>query len=65
MTKLDVPKFSGPLDPPAVNAWLNKCEDIFVGYKAMNPGKITPVLQILFVGILMEEPIGGRKIVLS
>lgn len=54
MSKLKVPKFSGPLDLPTVNAWLNKCEDVYEGYEAMNPGKITPALQILFTGISME-----------
>ena len=56
MTKLNVPRFTGPLDPPTIFAWLNKCEDVFEGYEALNPGKITLALQILFAGIAMEEP---------
>ena len=60
MTKLDVPRFTGPLDPPTIIAWLNKCEDVFEGYEALNPGKITPALQILFARIAMEEPTAAK-----
>jgi hypothetical protein len=60
MSKLEVLKFSGPLNSPTVNAWLNKCKNIYEGYEAINLNKITSLLQILFTGIAIEESITAK-----
>ncbi|KAG1791880.1 uncharacterized protein HD556DRAFT_1383432 [Suillus plorans] len=56
MTKLDIPAFSGPLEPATINAWLGRCEDSYLAWSALNAGQVMPSqLRIVLAGLKLEE----------
>ncbi|KAG2129156.1 hypothetical protein DEU56DRAFT_818094 [Suillus clintonianus] len=57
MSKLDLPTFSGPIEPTMINAWLGRCEDSYLAWSAWNPGHtISPQILIILAGLQLEEP---------
>ncbi|KAJ7194559.1 hypothetical protein GGX14DRAFT_404601 [Mycena pura] len=56
MSKLDVPKFKGPMSPAAIILWLDRVTDSFDAFVAFNDDKkLTPPLRILYAGLALEE----------
>ncbi|KAJ7715204.1 hypothetical protein B0H16DRAFT_1616861 [Mycena metata] len=56
MSKLDVPKFRGPMSPAAIIQWLDRVSDSFDVFVAFNDDKkLTPALRILYAGLALEE----------
>ncbi|KAJ7249390.1 hypothetical protein C8J57DRAFT_1239842 [Mycena rebaudengoi] len=56
MSKLDVPKFKGPMSPAAIIQWLDRVTDSFDAFVAFNDDKkLTPALRILYAGLALEE----------
>ncbi|KAG1721781.1 uncharacterized protein EDB91DRAFT_1274880 [Suillus paluster] len=57
MSKIDIPTFSGPLEPAAINAWLGCCEDSYLAWSALNAGQVMPPqLRIVLAGLKLDEP---------
>ncbi|KAJ6458441.1 hypothetical protein C8R45DRAFT_1109959 [Mycena sanguinolenta] len=56
MSKLEVPKFKGPMSPSAIIQWLDRVSDSFDAFVTFNDDKkLTPTLRILYAGLAMEE----------
>ncbi|KAJ6553204.1 hypothetical protein B0H19DRAFT_1295858 [Mycena capillaripes] len=56
MSKLDVPKFKGPMSPAAIIQWLNRVTDAYVVFVAFNDDKkLTSQVRILYAGLAFEE----------
>ncbi|KAG1736866.1 uncharacterized protein EDB91DRAFT_1291397 [Suillus paluster] len=57
MSKLDIPTFSGPLEPAAINGWLGCCEDSYLAWSALNAGQVMPPqLRIVLAGLKLDKP---------
>lgn len=56
MSRLEVPKFKGPMSPSAIIQWLDWVSDSFDAFITFNSDKkLTPALQILYAGLAMED----------
>ncbi|KAJ7218571.1 hypothetical protein GGX14DRAFT_560915 [Mycena pura] len=56
MSRLEVPKFKGPMSPSAIMQWLDRVSDSFDAFVVFNDDKkLTPELRILYAGLAMEE----------
>ncbi|KAJ6530661.1 hypothetical protein B0H19DRAFT_1273653 [Mycena capillaripes] len=56
MSKLEFPKLTESLTPPAIHGWLSHCEDTYEAWQAMNPDRsIAPGTLITLAGLKMEE----------
>ncbi|KAJ7259348.1 hypothetical protein C8J57DRAFT_1472119 [Mycena rebaudengoi] len=56
MSRLEVPKFKGPMSPSAIIQWLDRVSDSFDAFVTFNDDKkLTPMLRILYAGLAMEE----------
>ncbi|KAJ7353499.1 hypothetical protein DFH08DRAFT_805045 [Mycena albidolilacea] len=56
MSRLEVPKFKGPMSPSAIIQWLDRVSDSFDAFVTFNDDKkLTPALRILYAGLAMEE----------
>jgi hypothetical protein len=56
MSKLDVPRFKGPVTPTAIIQWLDRVTDSFDAYVAFNGDtKLTTPLRILYAGLALED----------
>lgn len=50
------PTFNGPLTPPSLIAWLNRCEDSFANYNEQKPDKpLSVAAQIRHAGTAMQH----------
>ncbi|KAG1885100.1 hypothetical protein F4604DRAFT_1729747 [Suillus subluteus] len=57
MSKLDLPAFSGPIEPAIINVWLGRCEDEYLAWSAWNTVYVmSPQLLIVLAGLQLEEP---------
>ena len=57
MYKLELPTFSGPLEPAAINAWLERCGDVFFAWSSFSGATaVSPQLRIALAGMKLEEP---------
>jgi hypothetical protein len=56
MLKLDIPVFFGPLEPAAINAWIDRCENSYLMWSALNADQVMPPqLRIVLAGLKLEE----------
>ncbi|KAJ7661293.1 hypothetical protein DFH06DRAFT_1129407 [Mycena polygramma] len=56
MSKLEVPKFKGPLSPASITQWLNRVADAYDVFVTFNDNKkLTPEVRIMYAGLALEE----------